>query len=126
MTALFGTTEQGKGDVSSDRPRPRGNGHGGGVTIRPSCQKMPLTVEFGPGSPHGVLGTGRVCRAALPLGPRDRTGEQLPTQRGDRIFEGSDSWADRKSTRLNSSHVASSYAVFCLKKKTTRRQSQAS
>src|SRR5690625_6765150 len=24
---------------------------------------------------------------------------------------------DRKSTRLNSSHVASSYAVFCLKKK---------
>src|SRR5207253_7483284 len=27
-------------------------------------------------------------------------------------------WKDRKSTRLNSSHVAISYAVFCLKKKT--------
>src|SRR5690625_6874550 len=27
---------------------------------------------------------------------------------------------DRKSTRLNSSHVASSYAVFCLKKKKKR------
>src|SRR5690625_5428959 len=27
---------------------------------------------------------------------------------------------DRKSTRLNSSHVASSYAVFCLKKKNDR------
>src|SRR5690625_2184369 len=27
--------------------------------------------------------------------------------------------ADRKSTRLNSSHVAISYAVFCLKKKTS-------
>src|SRR5690625_6291613 len=27
---------------------------------------------------------------------------------------------DRKSTRLNSSHVAISYAVFCLKKKNTR------
>src|SRR5436305_10253465 len=26
---------------------------------------------------------------------------------------------DRKSTRLNSSHVRISYAVFCLKKKTT-------
>src|SRR5437870_7524325 len=26
---------------------------------------------------------------------------------------------DRKSTRLNSSHVAISYAVFCLKKKNT-------
>src|SRR5690625_6602357 len=28
---------------------------------------------------------------------------------------------DRKSTRLNSSHVASSYAVFCLKKKKSSR-----
>src|SRR5690606_41969191 len=26
-------------------------------------------------------------------------------------------WQDRKSTRLNSSHVKISYAVFCLKKK---------
>src|SRR5256885_11671340 len=26
-------------------------------------------------------------------------------------------WADRKSTRLNSSHLVISYAVFCLKKK---------
>src|SRR5690554_7705059 len=31
-------------------------------------------------------------------------------------FHGQDT--DRKSTRLNSSHVRSSYAVFCLKKKT--------
>src|SRR5690625_6536889 len=30
---------------------------------------------------------------------------------------------DRKSTRLNSSHVANSYAVFCLKKKTNEKQS---
>src|SRR5690625_6736853 len=36
-----------------------------------------------------------------------------------RIMSGGvDSTADRKSTRLNSSHVAISYAVFCLKKKT--------
>src|SRR2546426_7628979 len=28
---------------------------------------------------------------------------------------------DRKSTRLNSSHLVISYAVFCLKKKKTRR-----
>src|SRR5256885_7211521 len=27
-------------------------------------------------------------------------------------------WTDRKSTRLNSSHLVISYAVFCLKKKT--------
>src|SRR5256885_3256468 len=30
---------------------------------------------------------------------------------------------DRKSTRLNSSHLVISYAVFCLKKKTARRTS---
>src|SRR5690625_5461665 len=32
-------------------------------------------------------------------------------------LESAPSAADRKSTRLNSSHVAISYAVFCLKKK---------
>src|SRR2546426_3871336 len=31
-----------------------------------------------------------------------------------------DEKADRKSTRLNSSHLVISYAVFCLKKKNTR------
>src|SRR5690625_5448477 len=36
------------------------------------------------------------------------------------LFSGRPDWRqDRKSTRLNSSHVAISYAVFCLKKKTT-------
>src|SRR5256885_8316921 len=30
-------------------------------------------------------------------------------------------WRDRKSTRLNSSHLVISYAVFCLKKKKTIR-----
>src|SRR5580698_10721397 len=30
------------------------------------------------------------------------------------------SQADRKSTRLNSSHMSISYAVFCLKKKKTK------
>src|SRR5436305_8028370 len=33
-------------------------------------------------------------------------------------------WIDRKSTRLNSSHVRISYAVFCLKKKKRRRNMQ--
>src|SRR5207253_8559164 len=33
---------------------------------------------------------------------------------------------DRKSTRLNSSHVAISYAVFCLKKKKTKKEKKTS
>src|SRR5207302_10833944 len=35
-----------------------------------------------------------------------------------RVFAAVRILADRKSTRLNSSHVKISYAVFCLKKKT--------
>src|SRR5690625_6663301 len=38
----------------------------------------------------------------------------LDLNRSERIYE---MFRDRKSTRLNSSHVAISYAVFCLKKK---------
>src|SRR5437870_13773115 len=40
------------------------------------------------------------------------------------INPGARSRRDRKSTRLNSSHVAISYAVFCLKKKKTPNQTQ--
>src|SRR5690625_5897894 len=35
----------------------------------------------------------------------------------ERVVNNAFAKADRKSTRLNSSHVAISYAVFCLKKK---------
>src|SRR5437870_11360332 len=38
-------------------------------------------------------------------------------QSGSRAKARRDAGRDRKSTRLNSSHVAISYAVFCLKKK---------
>src|SRR5438132_10734510 len=34
--------------------------------------------------------------------------------------------ADRKSTRLNSSHTVISYAVFCLKKKKTKTEQRSS
>src|SRR5690625_5639338 len=48
----------------------------------------------------------------------------------DSVVDGPAPWAahllmrDRKSTRLNSSHVAISYAVFCLKKKTAKNKSR--
>src|SRR5207253_9977611 len=40
-----------------------------------------------------------------------------PCNWGPATFLGQTGLLDRKSTRLNSSHVAISYAVFCLKKK---------
>src|SRR5437870_10706168 len=44
--------------------------------------------------------------------------QQLPRNGTERIEKSQlDRRGDRKSTRLNSSHVAISYAVFCLKKK---------
>src|SRR2546426_4034158 len=38
------------------------------------------------------------------------------------LFADRDARGDRKSTRLNSSHLVISYAVFCLKKKKQTRQ----
>src|SRR5207253_10793202 len=48
--------------------------------------------------------------APVPAGPGDNGG--LPGAGGQGIEAGE--LGDRKSTRLNSSHVAISYAVFCL------------
>src|SRR5215208_8246498 len=50
--------------------------------------------------------------------PRSWSAGWPSTQAARRVSPGSPaSPRDRKSTRLNSSHVAISYAVFCLKKK---------
>src|SRR5437868_8109980 len=43
--------------------------------------------------------------------------EQRPSLLNELRFGGRGHRRDRKSTRLNSSHVSISYAVFCLKKK---------
>src|SRR2546426_9167220 len=47
--------------------------------------------------------------------------ERDPTELADRAARPIAAGEDRKSTRLNSSHLVISYAVFCLKKKTARR-----
>src|SRR5205814_10182739 len=48
------------------------------------------------------------CVDGSAQGAERRVGDESETRRGD-----------RKSTRLNSSHLGISYAVFCLKKKKT-------
>src|SRR5690606_40228890 len=57
-----------------------------------------------PDHPHGLPAPARERRR--PARPRVRRRHQTPRRAGD-----------RKSTRLNSSHVKNSYAVFCLKNK---------
>src|SRR5256885_8951739 len=50
-----------------------------------------------------------------------RIGDHIPGAVGPRL-EVHDARVDRKSTRLNSSHLVISYAVFCLKKKKKTRK----
>src|SRR5690625_7033331 len=50
-----------------------------------------------------------------------RIAEAVAKRLGELDPEGREYYRDRKSTRLNSSHVAISYAVFCLKKKKKKR-----
>src|SRR5256885_4339773 len=44
-------------------------------------------------------------------------GQSAWVARADGGYSTDGGWSDRKSTRLNSSHLVISYAVFCLKKK---------
>src|SRR5690625_5643906 len=48
----------------------------------------------------------------------DQAVEAMEKARAEQDGNAARLYEDRKSTRLNSSHVAISYAVFCLKKKT--------
>src|SRR5690349_23238770 len=60
---------------------------------------------------------GRGCSGRSRLVP----GQPLGIARRRSPFGARQPRRDRKSTRLNSSHVEISYAVFCLKKKTTEK-----
>src|SRR5690349_22139872 len=87
---------------------------------KPSSTLFPYTTlfrsqPFGAHANIGVeqaLGLERVV-GETSTGALQKTGEHLPVRP-----HGVDPARDRKSTRLNSSHVEISYAVFCLKKKT--------
>src|SRR2546426_1351028 len=54
---------------------------------------------------------------AIVVGGRGELVEAFQQLRRARILAGLVEQPDRKSTRLNSSHLVISYAVFCLKKK---------
>src|SRR5688500_19576866 len=85
------------------------------MTPRPPRSTLfPYTTLFRshhPGHPHPLQADGRAQHAlAVRDGP---CGHRDPVCRGATARGG----GDRKSTRLNSSHLVISYAVFCLKKK---------
>src|SRR2546429_4646061 len=81
------------------------------------------TTEIYTLSLHDALPISQACQTALSPGatrPRRRftyPGQAMPSHPRSPLAHGLCKTADRKSTRLNSSHGYISYAVFCLKKK---------
>src|SRR5690606_40511509 len=75
-------------------------------------KRIPRFATLDSDTAEAVLAeAGRFC--AEVLAPLNAVGDV----QGCRLVDG-----DRKSTRLNSSHVKISYAVFCLKKKKKQRR----
>src|SRR5690349_22732182 len=62
--------------------------------------------------------------AAAPAERADQCEQQSDRLAKGFLGDGIDQHGDRKSTRLNSSHVEISYAVFCLKKKKKKKKQQ--
>src|SRR5947199_7475350 len=79
----------------------------------PRSTLFPYTTLF---RSQGRLGSVGSARGFLqPAGwPGPQHGNQTPWRKRPQPRHGQ---SDRKSTRLNSSHLGISYAVFCLKKK---------
>src|SRR3712207_8639428 len=81
----------------------------------PRSPPFPSTTLF-----RSLLGDGQRVQAVL-VGPQQQRGHLHPPvgvqQVALRARRPAPRRADRKSTRLNSSHANISYAVFCLKKK---------
>src|SRR2546426_4713711 len=75
----------------------------------PRSTLFPYTTLFRSSVPRRRSASTR-ARALLTSAPATRLAERAPG-----------GYIDRKSTRLNSSHLVISYAVFCLKKKNLHR-----
>src|SRR6266480_4761553 len=101
-------------------PRPLGNGDGQknlALTIRWSNPATPAaTSSAGPRGGAGADGTPSVRRRGSYSPRRDTPAPRCRAPAPARARSRGVS-RDRKSTRLNSSHMSISYAVFCLKKK---------
>src|SRR5437868_12119183 len=79
----------------------------------PRSTLFPYTTLFRSRAPHPRIPSA----GSLAWTSDEQSGEQA--RRRSRLGS-----RDRKSTRLNSSHVSISYAVFCLKKKKRKRQTK--
>src|SRR5688500_19705606 len=92
---------------------------------QPSCSLFPYTTLFRSGARSWMLfagaslGGGTLVEYCIDVSDRKRVEADL-RENQERLRLILDGARDRKSTRLNSSHLVISYAVFCLKKKNTK------
>src|SRR6266540_5791443 len=117
----------GAGDRERDPRSPRVAS--GGTSWRGRYPEGSRKGNHGPSAPERSVQVGDLAEPnrLLALGRLDDQLAEVPDRRGaardghtrrrHRTDEPPDR-VDRKSTRLNSSHITISYAVFCLKKKT--------
>src|SRR2546426_8051624 len=91
----------------------------------PRSTLFPYTTLFRSGNPRTLTMTTSPAQVlqALISNPRDLTNVKSVTTPDVTYVSLSEDNPDRKSTRLNSSHLVISYAVFCLKKKKKKRYS---
>src|SRR2546426_8813804 len=87
--------------ATADNSRPPAHTQGGRRACEAPGQPLPSAPEEG----AGMVTTFQPTTASAAV-------EGLP-----QVFDPAAAAGDRKSTRLNSSHLVISYAVFCLKKK---------
>src|SRR5690554_7205683 len=115
------------GHYTDSRQQARGHSEGVGVAV--TIADLLVGIEHHADSCDQGLARRQHLDTALPklqqpvvmhllqLGPAiGEVGEELDIEA---FFDVTESQGERKSTRLNSSHVRISYAVFCLKKKKT-------
>src|SRR5262245_64176751 len=90
----------------------------------PRSPLFPYTTLFR-SPPSADPGAGEVTRGTRVLHPGGDHGQvDLPRARAPVAHRGVPPTGDRKSTRLNSSHLGISYAVFCLKKKRRKERNE--
>src|SRR5438067_4100302 len=88
----------------------------------PRSTLFPYTTLF---RSRQLAGSPETDRHLLGLFAADRDGPafaELVRRHGPMVLGVEEPQEDRKSTRLNSSHVSISYAVFCLKKKKKKKK----
>src|SRR5699024_12519425 len=78
---------------------------------------LPPKIHSFPTRRSSDLGKTKMYEYYKTLGLFEKTGVDVPGEANSIMHQLKNIGADRKSTRLNSSHVSISYAVFCLKKK---------